>query len=140
MSVRLRASALPLGMAAMGAERTSRLIRGYVRFPPLADVRDAPFNLAGVSESLTQVCMIDDARLPGGVVHGLPDDFEVALKCDAAALATWHAITPLARNEWVCWVSSAKKAETREKRIRWGCESLSEGKRRPCCWPGCSHR
>ena len=56
------------------------------------------------------------------------------------ALATWLDITPLARNEWICWIDSAKKAETRQKRIDWGCESLTEGKRRPCCWPGCPHR
>ena len=53
---------------------------------------------------------------------------------------TWEDITPLARNEWICWIESAKKAQTRHKRIDWGCESLSEGKRRPCCWPGCTHR
>ena len=78
--------------------------------------------------------------LPGGVVHDLPKDLETALKRDPRALATWHDITPLARNEWICWVDSAKKAETRTKRINWGRESLSEGKRRPCCWQGCSHR
>ena len=78
--------------------------------------------------------------LPGGVVHDLPGDFEQALRGDAAALTTWHDITPLARNEWICWIDSAKKAETRLKRIAWGRENLSEGKRRPCCWPGCPHR
>ena len=79
-------------------------------------------------------------NIPGGVVHDLPEDLEAALKRDQAALATWHDITPLARNEWICWVESAKKAETRQKRLLWGCESLGEGKRRPCCWPGCPHR
>ena len=78
--------------------------------------------------------------IPGGVVHDLPDDLEAALQRDPQALATWHDITPLARNEWICWVQSAKKAETRSKRVLWGCESLGEGKRRPCCWPGCPHR
>jgi uncharacterized protein YdeI (YjbR/CyaY-like superfamily) len=80
------------------------------------------------------------AELPGGVVHELPADLATALEASAAALATWHDITPLARNEWICWVEDAKKEETRQKRIRWGCENLSEGKRRPCCWPGCKHR
>lgn len=84
--------------------------------------------------------MATTAELRGGVVHALSDDFAKALTSDRAALATWQEITPLARNEWICWVTSAKKDETREKRIRWGCESLGEGKRRPCCWPGCKHR
>jgi uncharacterized protein YdeI (YjbR/CyaY-like superfamily) len=84
--------------------------------------------------------MIDEKNLPGGVVHDLPGDLEDALKRDSEALATWQDITPLARNEWICWIQSAKKEETRRKRIDWGCSSLSEGKRRPCCWQGCSHR
>ena len=79
-------------------------------------------------------------ELRGGVVHELPEDFGTALKADLPALATWRDITPLARNEWICWVEDAKKAETRKKRILWGRESLGEGKRRPCCWPGCKHR
>ncbi len=78
--------------------------------------------------------------LPGGVVHELPQDFATALGSDPAALNTWRDITPLARNEWICWVTSAKKSETRAKRVNWGRESLGEGKRRPCCWPGCKHR
>jgi uncharacterized protein YdeI (YjbR/CyaY-like superfamily) len=82
----------------------------------------------------------EEQEIPGGVVHELPDDLRVALKRNSAALATWQDITSLARNEWICWIESAKKAETREKRIRWGCENLSEGKRRPCCWPGCRRR
>ena len=84
--------------------------------------------------------MAEAKTLPGGVVHDLPDDFASAITAAPEALATWEDITPLARNEWICWVESAKKSETRQKRIVWGSESLSEGKRRPCCWPGCPHR
>jgi uncharacterized protein YdeI (YjbR/CyaY-like superfamily) len=82
----------------------------------------------------------EERHIPGGVVHDLPADLEKALEGDAAALATWRDITPLARNEWICWIESAKKDETRRKRIDWGRSNLSEGKRRPCCWPGCPHR
>ena len=82
----------------------------------------------------------DVEEIPGGVVHDLPDDLKKALKVDSQALATWNDITPLARNEWICWVQSAKKIETRRKRLAWGCENLRAGKRRPCCWPGCPHR
>lgn len=78
--------------------------------------------------------------LPSGTVHDLPADFKKALVADPAAWATWEDITPLARNEWICWIESAKKAETRQKRIAWGCENLRDGKRRPCCWAGCPHR
>ncbi|HUU24704.1 MAG TPA: YdeI/OmpD-associated family protein [Methyloceanibacter sp.] len=78
--------------------------------------------------------------ISGGVVHDLPADLKKALMSDAKALETWEDITPLARNEWICWIESAKKVETRARRIAWGCSSLSDGKRRPCCWPGCPHR
>ena len=78
--------------------------------------------------------------ISGGVVHDLPRDLERALRSRPGALATWQDITPLARNEWICWIESAKKSETRAKRIDWGCENLEDGKRRPCCWPGCAHR
>jgi uncharacterized protein YdeI (YjbR/CyaY-like superfamily) len=79
-------------------------------------------------------------NLPSGTVHDLPADLKKALLADSAARATWEDITPLARNEWICWIDSAKKAETRQKRIAWGCENLRDGKRRPCCWAGCPHR
>ena len=84
--------------------------------------------------------MSEAATISGGVVHDLPDDLREELKAHPDALATWEDITPLARNEWICWVESAKKTETRQKRIVWGRDNLSEGKRRPCCWPGCPHR
>ena len=78
--------------------------------------------------------------LPGGVVHELPADLREGLIASATALGAWEDITPLARNEFICWVEDAKQAKTRERRIRRTREELEEGQRRPCCWPGCSHR
>jgi uncharacterized protein YdeI (YjbR/CyaY-like superfamily) len=79
-------------------------------------------------------------RVPGGVVHKLPDDLRTALVASAGELAAWKDITPLARNEFICWVEDAKQQVTRERRIRRTIEELAEGMRRPCCWPGCAHR
>lgn len=79
-------------------------------------------------------------ELSGGVVHELPADLEEELTSSPEALEAWEDITPLARNEFICWVEDAKKEETRERRIRRTREELEEGQRRPCCWPGCSHR
>ncbi|WP_099024380.1 YdeI/OmpD-associated family protein [Mycolicibacterium palauense] len=76
----------------------------------------------------------------GGVVHDLPADLRGALVANAPALAAWNDITPLARNEFICWVEDAKQQKTRDRRIRRTQEELEEGKRRPCCWPGCRHR
>jgi uncharacterized protein YdeI (YjbR/CyaY-like superfamily) len=78
--------------------------------------------------------------LPGGVVHELPDDLRAALLQATAAREAWQDITPLARNEFICWVEDAKQQATRERRIRRTREELEEGMRRPCCWPGCKHR
>ena len=78
--------------------------------------------------------------VPGGVVHELPSDLREALVANATALEAWIDITPLARNEFICWVEDAKKDATRARRIRRTQEELEEGMRRPCCWPGCRHR
>ena len=79
-------------------------------------------------------------RVPGGVVHKLPADLRKALVANATALDAWKDITPLARNEFICWVEDAKQETTRTRRIRRTQEELEEGQRRPCCWPGCTHR
>jgi len=76
----------------------------------------------------------------GGVVHELPADLREALLANATALDAWNDITPLARNEFICWVEDAKQEPTRARRIRRTQEELEEGQRRPCCWPGCKHR
>ena len=78
--------------------------------------------------------------VPGGVVHELPPDLRRALSSNAEALRLWRSLTPLARNEFACWVLDAKKPETRERRVRRTLEELEDGLRRPCCWPGCKHR
>ena len=83
---------------------------------------------------------MNDEEVPGGVVHQLPVDLRDALRANNTALVAWHDITPLARNEFICWVEDAKQDTTRARRIRRTNEELEEGKRRPCYWPGCKHR
>ena len=79
-------------------------------------------------------------RLAGGTVHKLPADFRSAIAANAAVKSLWGDLTPLARNEWICWVTSAKKEATRQRRFGVGLDKLRGGMRRPCCWPGCPHR
>lgn len=76
----------------------------------------------------------------GGVVHEIPADLRSALKADQKALEIWEGLTPLARNEWICWTISVKKSETREEHVKRVVKELGEGVRRPCCWIGCIHR
>lgn len=79
-------------------------------------------------------------HISAGVVHALPVDIRKTLISFPKVLAVWEDITPLARNEWICWIESAKKSETRIHRIKRMLENLRAGKRRPCCWAGCIHR
>ena len=71
---------------------------------------------------------------------GCPRTCATALLANATAFNAWKDITPLARNEFICWVEDAKQDATRERRIRRTQEELEDGMRRPCCWPGCKHR
>ena len=50
-------------------------------------------------------------KLADGTVHNLPADFRNAIRSNAAAKSLWTDITPLARNEWICWVTSAKRVQ-----------------------------
>ncbi len=75
-----------------------------------------------------------------GAVHTMPTDLRKAVASSPSAQAVWEDITPLARNEWICWVISGKKAETRNIRINKAISKLAGGMRRPCCWAGCVHR
>ncbi len=84
--------------------------------------------------------IITPSVIAGGTVHPLPLDLRHALASDAKALAAWEDITPLARNEWICWTISVKQEETRKDHVKRVVSELKEGMRRPCCWIGCTHR
>jgi uncharacterized protein YdeI (YjbR/CyaY-like superfamily) len=79
-------------------------------------------------------------NLPGGTVHKMPADLNKAVLSVPKVRALWQDITPLARNEWICWVISGKLAETRGIRIQKALSKMKSGMRRPCCWAGCLHR
>ncbi len=79
-------------------------------------------------------------KLSTGVVHSVPTDLRKALVSDPAARTKWEDIILLARNEWICWVISVKKPETRRQHVERVGTELKEGMRRPRCWPGCPHR
>ena len=118
-----------IGMS--GANPKSNIWPGFANTPhePCAD---------GVARIMKRT---NTAReISAGVVHELPRDMERVLVSDRPALEQWEDLTPLARNEWICWVEDAKKAETRQRRIERLQNDLKDGKRRPCCWPGCRHR
>src|SRR5215211_5149328 len=79
-------------------------------------------------------------EISGGTVHEMPDDLGKALAAIPAAREAWESLTPLARNEWICWSITVKQEATRQHHIKRAVTELQEGKRRPCCWMGCIHR
>jgi len=79
-------------------------------------------------------------EISSGTVHKIPADLQKAIVSDRAVLTLWEDITPLARNEWICWTISVKTPEKRKEHMRRVVSELKEGMRRPCCWYGCTHR
>ncbi len=84
------------------------------------------------------IYMVKKAKLD--VAHKIPTDLQKTIISNKATTEAWNNITPLAQNEWICWIESAKKIETRKKRIERTRAEILNGKRRPCCWAGCIHR
>lgn len=83
---------------------------------------------------------LNKKEIATGVVHEVPEDLKKVLISNLDLLARWNNLTPLARNEWICWITIVKKLKTREEHINRLSADLLDGKRRPCCWPGCPHR
>lgn len=81
-----------------------------------------------------------DVILEEGVVHLVPDDLKAVLLAHPVLLEKWNKLTPLARNEWICWTTIVKQEKTRQEHIERLREDVTAGKKRPCCWPGCPHR
>jgi uncharacterized protein YdeI (YjbR/CyaY-like superfamily) len=79
------------------------------------------------------------SAFPQGTVHEASDDLQAAVRSDPQVFTLWESLTPLGRNEFICWVDDAKLPATRQRRIHRACEELREGKKRPCCWAGCIH-
>jgi uncharacterized protein YdeI (YjbR/CyaY-like superfamily) len=82
---------------------------------------------------------IEKPEISTGTIHKTTPDIQEALMSNPDLLAKWNSLTPLARNEWICWGTIVKKPETRKEHIERLSAELLEGKRLPCCWPGCPH-
>ncbi len=73
-------------------------------------------------------------------MHSTPKDIKKIINSSNTLKNIWEDITPLAKNEWICWITSGKKSETRNIRLEKAISKLKSGMRRPCCWAGCPHR
>jgi uncharacterized protein YdeI (YjbR/CyaY-like superfamily) len=84
--------------------------------------------------------MATTIKIADGIFHEITDDIQKALASQTDLVTKWNSLTPIQRNEWICWVTIVKKSETRAEHIERMIEDLQAGKRKPCCWPGCPHR
>lgn len=79
-------------------------------------------------------------KIEAGILHEVSPDIEAVLAADTGLLERWNKLTPIQRNEWICWVTIVKKSETRIAHVQRLISDIKEGKKQPCCWPGCPHR
>jgi hypothetical protein len=64
----------------------------------------------------------------------VPAALRKALAAIPGAGATWSDITPIARRDWIHWMTSARQPATCARRIEKACAMLAAGKRRVCCF------
>ena len=122
--VELAANGFPLRTAARADGKGGRRLEFDPAICEAVSAREGD----AVSIEITRVGDEPEARVPA--------DLHAALAGDPAAGAQWDGITPLARRDWILWLSTARQEETRRKRIQKACDMLSHGKRRVCCFPG----
>lgn len=78
--------------------------------------------------------------ISNGTTHKATKELEELLLSNTELLDKWNDLTPIARDEWICWLTIPKKQETRDTHLKRLSDELLKGKRRPCCWAGCPHR
>lgn len=66
----------------------------------------------------------------------VPMDLRQALAAASPTQALWPEVTPLARRDWILWISSAKQPETRGRRIEKACDMLASRPRGAWEWAG----
>jgi len=91
---------------------------------------------AAAGADVGDTVMVEITRVGEEPEIRVPMDLFEALAATPQAQALWAEITPMARRDWIRWVTSPKQEETRSHRIESGCDMLTKGKRRPCCFPG----
>lgn len=79
-------------------------------------------------------------KVSTGVNHRVSKDLRKKIESNEDLLNKWNTLTPLARNEWICYITIVKNEDTRKEHLKRLGQDLCKGKKRPCCWPGCPHR
>jgi uncharacterized protein YdeI (YjbR/CyaY-like superfamily) len=99
-----------------------------------------PQELCDLAENKAAIQVAKIKEIDPSFLHEMPEDLQQVLDLNPDVKEKWDTLTPLTKNEWICWVTIVKKIETRQEHLTRLCEDLRAGERRPCCWPGCPHR
>ncbi len=97
-------------------------------------LNDALQAAAGASEG--DLIAVEITRVGDEPECRVPMELREGLASVPSAATLWTEITPLARRDWILWITSAKQPETRQGRIGKACSMLASGKRRVCCFGG----
>jgi uncharacterized protein YdeI (YjbR/CyaY-like superfamily) len=100
----------------------------------------SPKEQCDLDENIAALKTVNIPTVNPDFLHEMPADLEKVLRGNPDVKSKWDTLTPLTRNEWICWVTIVKKPETRKEHLVRLSEDLRAGERRPCCWPGCPHR
>ncbi len=138
---------LPKNASAKLPSRSMTMVEGTINGFPFRDalepdgkgshwlsVDKALHNAAGADDGDTVT--VEITRVGEEPEIRVPMDLHAALAAAPLAQALWAKITPMARRDWILWISSAKQPETRRGRIEKACDMLASGKRRVCCFGG----
>ena len=101
--------------------------------PPAKEIATYIKKAAALNESGVKVGRLKAKRPP----PTLPDDLKAALATKRKALANFDAFTPGNQREYVDWITEAKRAETRSKRVAQAVEWIGEGKTRNWKYENC---
>ena len=60
---------------------------------------------------------MQEKEIDTAIYHELPEDIKDVLVDNLQLLEKWNSLTPIARNEWICWVTIVKQDKTRKQHI-----------------------
>ena len=115
---------------------------GYGKIAALSDLPAEAELEAKVKEAAQRVATIGTAlkpktRKPAKPEIPMPGDFADALAAQPKAKATLDAFSPSQRREYLEWITEAKQAATRERRITQAIAWLADGKKRNWKYESC---
>lgn len=110
----------------------------------ITTLKDLPSNKVLVGYLKQAATLIDDGaktmtrpKKAAKPAPEIPAELAAALKKNKAATKVWNDFAPGSQCEYAEWITDAKRAETKEKRIAQAIEWIAEGKQRNWKYQNC---